>query len=463
MTALRRLAPLLVVTIAGIAPAATAAAAGVAYLDGKEVWVSTLDGSKKVRLSGGEGDWNSVAQADNGRVVGVRNEPGKISTLSTFTVWQPDGSVFNVGPLPAENGWQIYSYPVSLDMTANGGLVVYGYSNSRYVNQYQFDFGFYATPATTQTLTQPYKVSGWEFPTVNGDRVIGRPTGAKTEADVQAAEGAPVTTTFAPWLGFDPSAIPDTNLRRTDVAANGKVAAQELAQSTGPSTDILRVAMITVPGLGLAPSPSDEQNSCFLSGANVTDVSLLQDATRVAYRDDGGVQVAGIPTFGGGDTCVLTSPAVSIAPTGSSPSLGPIDVDALYAARNPVPGGAQPPASGGDPGTPPAGGGALTFTVPKGAKASALGRRSGLPVAVYAQGPGVVTVTVTVPASRLGRRGKPVIVARGKATAARAGKLTVRLKATKVARKKLKRLRGAKVKLVVRAGGLTSSRSVRLK
>jgi hypothetical protein len=456
----RRLVSILGLTVACLAPTA-AGAAGVAYLDGNEVWVSTLDGSKKVRLSGGEGDWNSVAQADNGRVVGVRNEPGKISSLSRFTVWLPDGSVFNTGPLPAENGWQTYSYPVSLDLTADGGLVVYGYSNSRYVNSYQFDFGFYSVPATTQTLTQPYKVSDMEFPTVSGTRVIARPRGAETEAHVQRAAGSPVTTEFDPWLYLDPNVIPNTTFRRTDVAANGRVAALELDESTGPGSDNLGVAMIPVPGLGQAPTATDSQNSCLLPGTNVTDVSLLQDASLVAYRDDGGAKVAGIPTFSGVDTCVLSSPAVTISPTGSDPSLGPIDADALYAARNPAsPPPTIPPAGG--PGTPGAANG-LGVVVPKGAKAAALGKRAGLPVVVTVPRAGIVRVTVKVAASRLGRKGKPIVIATGKATAKKAGKVTVKLKATKTARKSLNRLRGAKVTLTVKVGTLVSTATVRLK
>jgi hypothetical protein len=459
----RRLPAILALTVACLVPA-SARAAGVAYLDGHEVWVSTLDGSKKVRLSGGEGDWNSVAQADNGRVVGVRNEPGKISTLSTFTVWLPDGSVFNSGPLPGESGWQIYSYPVSLDLTADGGLVVYGYSNSRYVNSYQFDFGFYSVPATTQTLTQPYKVSGMEFPTVNGTRVIARPQGAETEAHVQRAAGSPVTTEFDPWLYLDPTVIPNTKFRRTDVAANSRVVGLELAESTGPSTDNLSVAMIQAPGLGQAPTATDSQNSCLLPGTNVTGVSLLQDASLVAYKDDGGAKVAGVPTFSGVDTCVLSSPAVTISPTGSSPSLGPIDADALYAARNPVAPPVTPPLPGGGAGplTPGAGNG-LSVVLAKGAKAAALGKRTGLPVVVTVPRAGLVTVTLKVAASKLKRKGKPIVIATGKATAKKAGKLTVRLKATKVARKKLRRLRGAKVTLTVKVGTLVSSAVVRLK
>jgi hypothetical protein len=156
---------------------------------------------------------------------------------------------------------------------------------------------------------------------------------------------------------------------------------------------------------------------------------------------------------------------VSISPTGSGPSLGPIDAAALYAARNPSPlppGTTTPPPGGG-----PAGGGGsngLTVSVPSGARAAALGTRGGLRVIVTTTAAGVVKVTATVPASRLGRKGKkPVVIATGKATATKAGKVTVTLKATKAARKKLKRLRGAKVKLTVKVGQLTSTKTVTLK
>ena len=113
--------------------AISASAASVAYLDGNEVWVSNTDGSQKIRLSSGEGDWRAVAQADDGHIVGVQLEAGKISQLSRFTVWNPSGQRIRFGALSATSNGS-FAYPLSLDLTNGGGLIIYGFS------QYIYDF-----------------------------------------------------------------------------------------------------------------------------------------------------------------------------------------------------------------------------------------------------------------------------------------------------------------------------------
>jgi hypothetical protein len=64
-----------------------------------------------------------------------------------------------------------------------------------------------------------------------------------------------------------------------------------------------------------------------------------------------------------------------------------------------------------------------------------------------------VTLTVTVPARRLGRHGKPVVVAAGRATAKRPGKVTVRVRLTATGRRKLQRLKGARLTITARYDG----------
>src|SRR5687768_3469421 len=81
-TRLALLAVLLAAVVAAVATPAVAGAASVAYLDNGEVWLASLDGTKKARLASpvvnGDGDtekWLDVAQSDGGRIVAVRNEP----------------------------------------------------------------------------------------------------------------------------------------------------------------------------------------------------------------------------------------------------------------------------------------------------------------------------------------------------------------------------------------------------
>src|SRR5690606_8731035 len=123
-------------------------AAQVAYVDGGQVWVSTLDGTQKRSLSGPSPDakeWTEVAQADSGAILGARREPGKQGYLNATTLWGPDGAVAGHGALTGKPGWSINSYPVSLDLTPDGGTVVYGYSNSRLgPGGFEAVFGTYA-------------------------------------------------------------------------------------------------------------------------------------------------------------------------------------------------------------------------------------------------------------------------------------------------------------------------------
>jgi len=117
--------------------ASTAGAASIAYVDNGEVWLSSLDGAKKVRLAApvvnGSGEtekWLAVAHSDGGRIVAARNKPGRMSSFSWFKVWEPDGSSTVEGPLNAPGGWAVYVYPLGFDVTADGKHMVYGYSNS---------------------------------------------------------------------------------------------------------------------------------------------------------------------------------------------------------------------------------------------------------------------------------------------------------------------------------------------
>ena len=131
------LAVLLAAVVAALAIPAVAHAASVAYVDNGEVWLASLDGTQKARLAtpvvNGDGDtekWLDVAQSDGGRIVAVRNKPGRISSFSWFKIWEPDGTSTVEGPLNAPSGWTSYTYPLGFDITADGSHLVYGYSNS---------------------------------------------------------------------------------------------------------------------------------------------------------------------------------------------------------------------------------------------------------------------------------------------------------------------------------------------
>jgi hypothetical protein len=161
---------------------------------------------------------------------------------------------------------------------------------------------------------------------------------------------------------------------------------------------------------------------------------------------------------------VLPSAPVVVSPTASQGAIGGADVNAFLPA--------SPPDSP-QPGSPPAGGSPSpgTTTTPAAPRAllpgkvttKALGATRGLPVKVKVATAGKVKLVATVPAARMGRKGKPVVIATGSKTAARAGTLTIKLRLTAAARKRLKRLKGARMTLRITQGGRTSSRKITLR
>jgi hypothetical protein len=439
-----------------LAPAA--GAASIAYVDGGEVWLSSLDGTQKVRLaapvvnSGGNTEkWLAVAASDSGRIVAVRNEPGKISRLSWFKVWEPNGTSTVEGPLTSPSGWTVYVYPLGFDITADGAHMVYGYSNSSCCPM-TFAQGTYVRPVTNSPL-DPIVISGQEHPTLLGSRVIAHAGGT---VNVQTTAATPYGTDFAPWLDVSGSGL---DLRRTDVAANGQLAAVELEQWTGPSQTTGKIAVVATQGVDQPPTLTVD---CFIPATGVaTDASLSADATRIAWTDDQGLKVAGAPTTAG-DLCVLTSPAVLISPTASQGAIGGANIAAFLPQP---PAGSQPP-GGGPPATggPPAGGGAApSTTVPRKVTTAALAGAKGVPMKVKVTGAGKVTLSGTVPAKKLGRKGRPVVIATGSATPKQAGTVTVRLRLTAAGRKQRKRLKGARMTLRVTQGRLSTTKRVRLR
>jgi hypothetical protein len=431
-----------------------AGAASIAYIDNGEVWLSTLDGTRKVRLAepvvnsaGKTEKWLAVAASDGGRVVAARNEPGKISRFTWFKVWEPDGTSTIEGSLSAPSGWSVYVYPLGFDITADGAHMVYGYSNSSGCCPINFAQGTYVHPVSSSPV-DPINISGQEEPTLFGSRVIAHAGGT---IGVQA----PATTygtDFTPWLDTS-----DTGLeqRRTDIAANGQLAALELEQWDGGSQTIGKIAVLAIQGVDQGPT-FPAAVDCFLPAAGVAkEVSLAPDATRVAWTDDRGLVVAGAPTTNA-DPCALPSPPVVISPTASQGAIGGANVSAFLPPQPPAgpPGTPTPPATPTTPAAP-------RLTLPARVTTKAL--RKGLVLKVRVATAGKVRITATVPAARMGRKGKPVVIAAGSANATGAGTVKVRLRLSAAARKRLGRLKGARVTLRTTQAGRSTTKKVTLR
>nr|MBA2346676.1 hypothetical protein [Solirubrobacterales bacterium] len=317
-----------------VAGAAPAAAASVAYVDQGSVILSSLDGAQKVVLAGpvtnaaGETEpYLAVAQADNGRILAVRNFPGRISRFSSYRVWEPDGSSTVQGPLTAPSGFTIYVYPLSLDLTADGTFVTYGFSNSSGCCPIQLREGTYARSADGNSL-DPIELSGHTWPTTFGRRLI---TASGSTIEVQNADAAPFGTAFTPWLDLSGLML---DLSRTDVAANGKLAAFEVTRRDSGSQTVGKIGVVGIesPGGALTGTPD-----CFLPATGLAgEASLSQDATRIAWRDQDGLKVAGSPVTIA-DPCALTSPPVVLSATGRHPSIGGADIARFLPPAPPAP------------------------------------------------------------------------------------------------------------------------------
>jgi hypothetical protein len=439
--------------------APAAGAASIAYVDGGEVWLSSLDGQQKVRLAthvvNGAGEtekWLAVAASDGGRIVAARNVPGRIARFSWFKVWEPNGTSTVEGPLNAPSGWATYVYPLGFDVTADGNHMVYGYSNSGFCCPMSFGQGTYVRPVTSSSL-DPIQVSG-EHPTLFGSRMIAH-SGATVS--VQGTSAPPYGTDFTPWMDVSGSGL---ELRRTDVAANGTLAALELEQWSGGSQTTGEIAVVATNGVDQPPTFAVD---CFMPTSGVaTDASLSPDATRIAWTDDQGLKVAGTPATAA-DPCAPTAPPVVISPTASQGAIGGADVSAF------LPAPAQPPASGpptaGPPTAgPPRGGGAKhVTTLPRRVTTKALAGAKGVPIKIRVTRAGKIKISGSVPARVLSRRGRPVVVATGSAAAKRAGTVTVRLRLTAAARKKRNRLKGARMTLRISHAGLSTTKRVTLR
>ena len=455
-------AALLAAVVAAVLTPAVADAASVAYVDKGEVWLASLDGAKKARLAApvvnGDGDtekWLDVAQSDGGRIVAVRNKPGRISNFSWFKIWEPNGTSTVEGPLNAPSGWTQYVYPLGFDITANGSHLVYGYSNSSSCCPISFARGTYVRPATNSSLA-PINTGGQTHPSLFGSRVIAlEDSSSPTIVNVQDAGGGnPYTNAFTGWL--DTSAV-GLDLEGVDVAANGRLAALGFEAWNGGTQTVGQIGVLAIQGVDQLPAFPAAVN-CFVPAAGIArDASLAQDAGAIAWKDDGGVKVAASPSTAA-DPCVMGSAPVVLSPSGTNPSIGGADVAAFLPTPPATPPFVPGPVAPG--GTAPR---PLIVKLPAKVTAKALASARGVPVKVKVSRAGKVSITGTVPARRLGRRGKPVVVARGKRVARAAGTVTVRLRLTTVGRKRVRRLKGARLTLRIVQGSRTAKKVVRLR
>ena len=454
-----------------VVAAPAASATSVAYLDGGALWVSTLDGARKVQLAGPDsapadaGAFREVTAADNGRILAVRRQDGKAAPFNWFQTVEPNGAEGPHGSLPKRNGYLSYAYPVGLDLSADGAVVAYGVSATTPAYPVgSYFFGSYVIGVTSAAAgLEPIAISDLESPSVFGNQLVTRRHNDDNGVFVQAPSEAPFGSTFAPWLSAGLQA--GYEVRRTDVAANGALAAIETQKWNGGTREDGGIVVVRLTGSGsLAERTPDGASLCELPAQGIAqDASLSQDGASIAWKDDGGVKVAGAPTGpGAGGVCALSRPPVVISATGQMPSIGGAVVDVLRPPATGTGGG------GGGTGTPTGPGGGTgngTGTTPGAttpklvlrlptAKIKTSALRRGLRLRLTAPATGTVTVVA---------RSGSTTVARGTAKAKRAGAVSVTLRLTKSGKRRLRRLPGRTLRVTATFGKAKATGSLRIR
>lgn len=408
-----------------------AGASSIAYIEGSEVWVSNLDGSKKTRLSSGEGDWTEVTAADGGRMLGVRHEAGKISQLSNMQLWDSKGEVLSQGPLPYRNrAWSSYAAPIGLDLSSDGVFLAFGYSGyTGVVPNASFYFGHHVVNADNKVLNVELDLDG-EWPSMFGRRAV---IADGSVISIQPEGTGPFGTDYDPLVDTAGTGL---DLARSDISANAKLMTFDLL-ADDPGND--RIGIVSISGV-TPPVAVGGSVDCYLpTVGDASDSTLSQDGTRIAWVDEQGVKVAGVPTSLA-DPCQLSSPPVLISTTGRSPSIGGADPSVL-----------SPPKK-------------LDVTLPGKLKAGSLVSPGGVTVTVGVPVKGRVKVAGTVPKKKLGMKGGGrVTVITGSAVASAAGPVKVKLRIVKKYRKYKARLKGATVQLKFTQGKKTTTRNVKLR
>lgn len=410
-----------------LAPSAAGAAA-VVYVEDHDVVVSSTDGRVKQQLTtdgGPETNYVFPVRDDAGNTVAARH--ASETSDATLYRWDAQGARTDMNLLP-KPGLLLPVLPIKMAFSRDGRHVAYGWAyTDPDMSRRDGVRVVYPDVYTGPPRGGEPAMEGWESPTFHGDRLV---VSSGWEIYVQDQRDLlPFHWFFTRWL----TPAPGLQFRRAAIHPDGRSFALEVSNDAGQRAI----------GFGRgAPGDPAAQLVCDLpAGPDPGDVSYSPDGTLIAWRDAEGVKVAGAPNL---DSCALSSPARLISATGTNPSFGGGEpyVAPLPGPPDPIPQPRGPGTGGGS------GGGAGGGTGRRALRLRAA--RARLPIAL-ARG---LRVRVTG-----GRRGARVtltgrvrgaVVARGGARVGRDGGVTVTVRFTSAARK---RLRGARRVTVTVAGG----------
>ena len=288
-------------------------------------------------------------------------------------------------------------YPIGLDMDWNSNAVAYGYQYCGFACQSLYR-GYWLTFSDNQGAypTNPQGASDAFNPTFYGTRVVSSDSGGNIFVQPDVPE-APFTSSYQGWLthadGYYLSRAevsPGQQPGRDRVAAGRRRRGHQRSPSTG-----------TV--------PSDLVAACDLQvAAHSGNLTFSPDGSQMAWRDDEGIKVAGVPNMAAGtDDLHAHRPAARDLHQRPQPSFGGADVAAVGGAGG-GPGRAAAPAGGGSrPAAPAAARQRLKVRCPRKPTRAAFAK--GLTLKVTAAKAGRIDASASIPAKiarKVGLRGK---------------------------------------------------------
>jgi hypothetical protein len=466
----RLILSLLAALVVALAVAAPASASSVAYIDGYNLWYSSPDGSRKVQITSGgteDASWQVPSMGRDGKTVVVHRDTFEGGAKRpVLYLYGPDGKLVKSNVMPVDSGALGGAvYPIGLDMDWNSNAVAYGYQYCGWACQSTYK-GYWLTFSDNQGAypSNPQGASDAFNPTFYGTRVVSSDSGGNIFVQPDVPE-APFTNAYQGWL----SHAEGFYLSRVEVSpANRQLSIEWLQDGGGKGISIAQHG---------GTVPSDLVGGCDLqTAANPTGLTFSPDGSQMAWRDDEGIKVAGVPNLAAGtDLCTLSAPAHVISTTGRQPSFGGADVSAVSGGGQA--GGGQTTGAGTPVGSD---GGTKSLTVKLSGKATRAAFAKGLTLKVAAAKAGRIDGSASIPAKiakKLGLRGKArtariaskgfasaaTVVARGSAKAKGAGVVKLRLKPTKAAKRAAKRMRKVVLTVKVSQAGAAGTAKVKLK